>query len=464
MTTKVSGRASPSCWTVLALLALYGLEAAAFVLAMALYKYGPRLPTLTTREAALILVPLACALVCGAGLAQGRRRLTGRQLALCAATNVVTVLGLAVVLEVGIRLFAVRTPAGVVFAQTVLLPKDWDEVRRRQLGLLQSAPANISYFVSDDLLGWTVGRGRRSADGLYLSSVEGIRSPRSDTVYADRRAAYRIATIGDSFTFALEVPFEDSWGAALEQALGPEVTVRNFGVDGYGVDQALLRYERDARPWRPTVALFGFIEHDLYRSMVVYPFISFPEWGFPFTKPRYAVHADGLRLLNTPLLSPAALLAKGSVAELPFVQHDPGYRAADWQWRFYHASYLFRFLASRFPRSAGADPGAATEVHRINRELLLTFVRRAAEEGTQPIVVYFPSRGDFEGQDRSAKEAVLASLAQAGVRYVDLTSCIRAADPARAFIPHRAHYSTHGNAAVAHCLEPEVRARLPRGK
>lgn len=53
---------------------------------------------------------------------------------------------------------------------------------------------------------------------------------------------YRIAIVGDSFTFKLEVPYEKTWGHQFEIALGPGWQVLNFGVDGYGLDQAFLRY------------------------------------------------------------------------------------------------------------------------------------------------------------------------------------------------------------------------------
>jgi hypothetical protein len=58
--------------------------------------------------------------------------------------------------------------------------------------------------------------------------------------------------------------------------LGPQVQVLHFGVDGYGVDQAYLRYQRDVRPWHPDLVILGFINHDLHRSLAVYSFVSFP--------------------------------------------------------------------------------------------------------------------------------------------------------------------------------------------
>jgi hypothetical protein len=442
-------------------LALYAFEFGGFVLAMALFKYGDRLSSLTTREAVWIVVPLASLLAVGVCIVACWRALGGERFVVTLATNVVSVVIVLALAEGLIRVVAVSGPQGVSVANTLLLPKDWDWVRSRNAGLLKNAPTNISYFVSDQLLGWTVGPSRTSADGLYVSSREGIRSARADIAYADDRAPNLLAAVGDSYTFGLEVRFEQSWAAQLEILLGPEFRLLNFGVDGYGVDQAYLRYQRDVRPWRPALVLFGFIEHDLTRSMVVYPFVSFPEWGFPFSKPRFALNGGGLELLNAPLLGPDDVLGKRAISELPFIDFDPGYHASEWHRHPWHASYLLRFLVSRFPRPTPTNPRAEGEiVGRINTELLLAFVRRATTEGTVPLIVYFPSRGDFQGQDRSAKSVVLRNLQRSGVAAVDLTSCIGALGPGKAFIAGRPHYAPAGNAAVARCLLPVVRERV----
>lgn len=123
-----------------------------------------------------------------------------------------------------------------------------------------------------------MGPNRRSPDGWYFSSVEGIRSAGPNMRMADRTGRFRVALIGDSNAFSFEVPFDQSWGYLLERLLGDDVQVLNFGVDGYGIDQMYLRYRRDVRPWKPQVVLIGFIGHDLSRTMAVYPFVSF---GWP---------------------------------------------------------------------------------------------------------------------------------------------------------------------------------------
>jgi len=447
------------------LLAFCSLEAAGFLLAMAFYKYSDRLAFLTIRQGIWILAPLAALLASGAYASRCYLRLRHsgtRRFTFTLATSLLTVAMLLGAGEVVVRLLSVPTALGLSFARTLLLPRSWEHVRARNAELLKNAPSNLAYFVSDTLLGWTVGPSRRSANGLYLSSTEGIRSPRRGMAYANHPARHRIATVGDSFTFGLEVPFQDSWGFQLERALGTDFQVLNFGVNGFGVDQAYLRYDRDVRPWHPVMTIFGFIEHDLYRSMSVYRFVTFPDWDVRFSKRRFLLRAGQLALLNAPLICPSQILARPAVTELPFIEYDPGYNAAEWAWHSYYSSRLLRFLLSRFPRLPPVNPEVGDKAQRqINSELLLTFARLAAADGTVPLVVYLPSRGDLEGQDRSAKDKILAALQQSGVHYLDLTSCIREVGLENAFIAGRRHYSAEGNAAVARCLLPAVRQQFP---
>ena len=58
---------------------------------------------------------------------------------------------------------------------------------------------------------------------------------------------------------------------------------------------------------------------------------------------------------------------------------------------------------------------------------------------------------------------VLSVLRESGVESLNLTSCVRETTPESAFIGGRRHYSAVGNAAVARCLLPVVRAHLQKG-
>lgn len=386
-----------------------------------------------------------------------------RSIAFAVAANLCTLVLLAVVGEVIVRIGATPSSQGLSFAQIRLAPRDWQVIVEWNRDLLHRSSSNISYFVQDSLLGWTVGPSRRSKDGLYLSSREGIRSPEVGIAYSEVQELPRIAIVGDSYTFGLEVPFESTWGKKLEEQLPFRVQVLNFGVDGYGVDQAYLRYHRDVRPWHADVVIFGFINHDLYRTMVVYPFVSFPEWGFPFSKPRFTLVGGQLELLTTSLQNPEALFSVKSVAELPHIEYDPGYDGLAWEYKWFHRSFLVRLILGWFPRWPDPSPHASDDnIVAINAEILGRFDREAIDDGAIPYIVYFPSRGDFVGEERKGRDLVFSALRQKQLHYEDLTPCMRRAEYRDLFIEGHPHYSPKGNAVAAECLIQFLRNGLTR--
>jgi hypothetical protein len=272
----------------------------------------------------------------------------------------------------------------------------------------------------------------------------------------------RIAIIGDSFTFGLEVRYEDTWGYQLERLLGPGAQVLNFGVDGYGVDQAYLRYLRDVRSWHPDFVIFGIINDDLARTMGVYGFLKFLQWEMPFPKPRFVVKDNSLRLLNVPLPTPDSIFAKDSIRDLPFIEHDGFFQPHDWEWHPYHYSYAIRYLLSRFPRWPVTRSEISDEAMRsINGKLFRTFVQSTQTEGSTPIVVYFPSRSHFRsvpGNQLDFSTVAQEVLKANQIPYIDMTGCVSAVSPIERFVI--AHYSPISNAAIATCLANLIRPGL----
>lgn len=379
------------------------------------------------------------------------------------------------VTELTVRLLAVETPWGTYLGQVLLYPREWDSMVAQNRRILQRMKDEQSYLIIDDLLGWTVGADRRSADGLFYSSAEGIRSSGLGVSFAEGRTRSRIALVGDSMTFDEEVKFEDSWGHQLNQLLGPDVQVLNFGVPGYGVDQMYLRYKRDVRPWNPDIVILSFINHDLMRTLWVYPFIGRPKWELPTMKPRFVFENDRLRLLNVPLPPPEKIFAAHSVRELPFVEYDVHYSPLEWDrpaWQFFHLSYAFRTLASLHPPLVGTDVDLKhvrrEELDSVNGELFGSFVELVTQAGAIPIVVYLPTPTDYmtslSGSERFVS-AGLKILRDYRIEHVDLTSCVAEVDRRRRFShgEFAGHYSTITNRAVAQCLGQVVRTSLPTG-
>ncbi len=384
----------------------------------------------------------------------GRRR----ALLTCGLGVFVTALTFTVV-EVALRAVAKTTPRGEFVGSLRLLPKNWNATSERIRAVLDETANQPPFLVHHPILGWTIGKSRSGANGESFSSTEGLRSAVVGISYSDRQPEFRIALVGDSHTFGNEIRFEETWGHQLETLMGPDVQVLNFGVDGYGVDQAFLRYREDVRAWKPDLVIFGLSEHDLYRSISVYGFLVFPESDFPFAKPRFTLTSDGLELINVPVLQPGEILASASIHELPFVSYDASYERSKWQRQFYHSSYAVRFALSRFQRRSFRPQVNARMQHDLNAALLDAFARLAESEGSTPLLVYLPTKlASLSGRSEARGETFSQQILR-GAEYpqADLTRCLEEVDPADRY--GIGHYTPHACVVVARCLRDEV-ARL----
>jgi hypothetical protein len=430
------------------LLGLFVVEVGVATILFGLYKAGSLGGALATPKFAAIVAFGAC--VCALGpLAIVRPALPGRRtLSLALVANLVSVTITFAVLEATLRLLARPSIEGITVAGVAIRPT-WSELVQQ---IRDTPPRDQTYFTYDAELGWVVGANRQSADGRYFSSAEGIRSSGAGVVYADMPAKVRVALIGDSNAFSLEVPFEDSWGYHLEQLLGGDVQVLNFGVDGYGIDQMYLRYLRDVRPWKPRVVVIGFIQHDLIRSMAVYPFITFG-WPRYVTKPRFDLIDDKLAIVNAPLQQPEAIAQAVAPADLPYIDYDPGFVNQDWKWRFDGGPMLMRLLTSLSPRWPEGHALGAADTVMLNDRLLHELIAAIESDGAVAVLTYLPR---WVGDNDLAHE----TLNRAQLPYLDMTECLRKVPEDRRHVPSGAHLTGEGNTAIAACTEPSVRCGL----
>ncbi|MGD1807855.1 SGNH/GDSL hydrolase family protein [Dapis sp. BLCC M126] len=100
---------------------------------------------------------------------------------------------------------------------------------------------------------------------------------------------FRIALLGDSFTEAIHVKLEDTYGAIIEQNLqqcsvlkDQKVEVMNFGVQGYGTAQQLMTLRHHVWDYKPDLVILAFysgndlrnnsrtLEHDHLRPYFIY--------------------------------------------------------------------------------------------------------------------------------------------------------------------------------------------------
>lgn len=383
------------------------------------------------------------------------RRSPSPSFRLIVAVNVITVVLTVVTAEIAVRM-VVRGYFGYEAIGTLVLkPKSWDAIKGRYQKLIREQRGDLSFYVYDPFLGWTIGSSQVSENGLYWSSPEGIRAPDGNTSFAGNIEGVDIALVGDSFTFGEEVKYEESYGYHLEQMLGSPFRVLNFGVPGYGLAQMFLRYERDVRLWKPKISIFSFISHDLIRTLWVYPFLGDLRWDNPYSNPRFILAEGKLMTINTPLLTSNTIFSRESISELPFLKYQKKYHPGEWERHWYHASYLVRLLLSWYSSwPDDRDEISEEALLSINAALVKAFVKSATEAGSIPLVVYLPVEGELNRP--SSLPAAKRVLEEAGVTYVDPTSCLLKVNPSDRFTRHNGHYASQGNAAIAKCLLPVI--------
>ena len=161
-------------------------------------------------------------------------------------------------------------------------------------------------LIYDPNIGWT--NHTNVTVHYYHINDGGIRSIRNHEV-SPQEDVLRIAIFGDSFTFGVEADNYHMWSRLLEEELieaGVNVEVLNFGVLGYGMDQAYLRYKYEGQNFSPDVVIFGFNPENWNRNVNIVSPLYFGQL-LPFTKPRFVLRKEQLELVNSPALPPEML-------------------------------------------------------------------------------------------------------------------------------------------------------------
>jgi hypothetical protein len=115
-----------------------------------------------------------------------------------------------------------------------------------------------------------------------------------------------------------------------------------------------------------------------------------------------------------------------------------------------------------FPRWEPVAPDVSNEaLVSVNAAIVKAFTRLAMNDGTIPLVVYFPNKEELE-KASSPRTIGKRVLERAEIAYIDLTSCLLKLDADDRFGPLSRHYSSRGNAAVAECLVNDVRQALAK--
>ena len=239
--------------------------------------------------------------------------------------------------------------------------------------------------------------------------------------------------------------------------------VMNFGVSGYGIDQAFLRYQEEGVKYRPHITLIGFLPEDAFRSVNVFRPFYYPETGLPLTKPRFVIQNGKLVLIENPMKDLRRyrdLLAQPERILPRLGTHDYYYRfkykrgSLD----FLSTVRLFKLVRYALHEHSTEPPEARllnpnSETFKVTAAIFDQFVDSVAHAGSVPIILVFPHGRDimrFRRLGSRRYAPILEHFRTKGYRYIDLLDWFdaHARDvPVEEISPD--HYSALGNQLVA---------------
>ena len=138
------------------------------------------------------------------------------------------------------------------------------EAGLRTFGAMESAPGFQSLFMADDRIGFRLrpGASTRYSTSEFSTQLtinhSGVRD--SDDIGPKPAGERRVVILGDSYVFAVQVPFALTFGECLEARLNEfdprdRWRVINAGVQGYGPVEQWLFYRHVASTFAPDVVL-----------------------------------------------------------------------------------------------------------------------------------------------------------------------------------------------------------------
>ncbi len=264
-----------------------------------------------------------------------------------------------------------------------------------------------------------------------------------------------VAAYGDSFTFGEDVENDETWPHYLAEALG--VQVANFGVAGYGPDQALVRLRGHLEEGRvPEVVILGVMSENIARVVNVWRKVYTGGEALNF-KPILVIDQEVPRWVPSPLGQPVVVESVRQAIEIsksndfwadqnqrrPAVPHFPYLVTA-----FDTLAYL-SFRAVRWQ-----DLWQQDQPIEVLRAIIDEFVLLSRRYSFVPVIVMIPMAEDLRFHEANQPATYAHVLEEIRLEYegrlVAVDTLDEDFDASRYQLrPFQGHTSAYGNQVIS---------------
>jgi hypothetical protein len=278
---------------------------------------------------------------------------------------------------------------------------------------------------------------------------------------------YVAQSYGDSFTEG-EVPPDDTWQARFEKLTGQAIL--NLGVGGYGVDQAVLKFEKYGHQHRTRLAILGLYNQMYRRALSHYSLYYFRNDNFRFAfKPMFVQRDGRFELIRPPCADAACLVQLLSNREHEvwrrLAQDDYWYRANEsLPTPGFPNTVAFARVAGKILRERRESRGAENYFFVNTASLDLTeylverFAQASRQRGMQPVCVMLYSVKDLRLIKTGTRfdDELTRRIAAKGIPCVDTAPYMlehaRGENDLAVLSTHDGHLNGRGNLLVAGAL------------
>ena len=251
-----------------------------------------------------------------------------------------------------------------------------------------------------------------SVNGWWRSNDLGARHDYDIAAgHAAQPGSSRLLVFGESFTQGSRLPQEDTWIYQMRAAY-PELDAVNFGVDGYGMAQSLLRYRAVSVRTQHDAVIFVFLPTaNLWRDINTIRSLAEP-WHSFAVLPRFVPVSAGIELIRSPYSNVAEVfeanqqgLSSGLRSHLQrydrfYVRelYEPTALSAHFVTGKLVAAYLGKRNVQRIRHESFYEPDS--EAWRTVRGIFAEAAAQAKSAGTRFAVVVMPTHDDVETATR----------------------------------------------------------------